>query len=843
MQNLKLTTALAITVATFNIHADSSAQFGWTDSPRFKNRDAACKWFQNYYTGLHMQPDGTGTRLTDARVGDFDPKHWRFFIGTQGAYECLYTLTHTIKLLEWRPDGSTYYVYRSEVTKDSPFRATIYCPKPDLYFDKYTGKCGCRDGEILIDGANECTPVIDYFSENQLTCAGSDPQLGNPISPLRGRKTQSIEIIQSATLPLSLTYDTTTTLGRHEANTNLGVDKPKSFGNFWTSNFDKRLLFQTRSEEKGILAYRGGGLWIDFRVNGTNIESRTRSHDLLKQTEQGWLYLDANKNSIEIYNKEGTLQSITKINGLSTSITYNGEVATDYGPILEKFPTTVSDNFDRTLIFAPHVTPKNFEEVYIGEVYFNNRAIAKFRYDTLGNLTSTEWNDGGSKKFLYELDDLKFALTGIIDEAGTRISTYKYDEAGRAIQTENGKSLNKYSIKWSSPPELKTTTTYDQNLRAYKRRHEWTLPENIIATTPNGNQILMGAERLNNIIKPTYQSNPAGSGCLSATKTIRYDNDGNVSELSGFNGDKTCITSDHSRGIELNRLDGLKAADECTKYSASSSAIPVYARRTSSQWHPDWHLQTKVAEPHILRTSVYNGQPDPFAGSATASCAPSNALLPDGKPIVVLCKRVEQATTDVDGSKGFAATLQAGVPARVWSYTYNEFGQVLTEKDPLNNVTSRSYYSETTNTHTKGDLESIRNPLGQITRFTEYDPMGQVLKMVDANEVVTEYRYDLRQRLTDVIVNGASLNRYEYWPTGLLKRAVQADDSFVAYEYDDAHRLTAVADAKGNRIEYTLDNAGQRTAEKVKDPSGSLARQLTRVHDALGRVQQLTGRN
>ena len=77
----------------------------------------------------------------------------------------------------------------------------------------------------------------------------------------------------------------------------------------------------------------------------------------------------------------------------------------------------------------------------------------------------------------------------------------------------------------------------------------------------------------------------------------------------------------------------------------------------------------------------------------------------------------------------------------------------------------------------------------------------------------------------------------------LLKRAVQADDSYVAYEYDDAHRLTAVADAKGNRIEYTLDNAGQRTAEKVKDPGGNLARQLSRVHDALGRVQQLTGRN
>jgi len=45
-----------------------------------------------------------------------------------------------------------------------------------------------------------------------------------------------------------------------------------------------------------------------------------------------------------------------------------------------------------------------------------------------------------------------------------------------------------------------------------------------------------------------------------------------------------------------------------------------------------------------------------------------------------------------------------------------------------------------------------------------------------------------------------------------------------------------------NRVEYTLDNAGNRTAEAVKDPAGNLARQLARVHDALGRVQQISGR-
>ena len=70
----------------------------------------------------------------------------------------------------------------------------------------------------------------------------------------------------------------------------------------------------------------------------------------------------------------------------------------------------------------------------------------------------------------------------------------------------------------------------------------------------------------------------------------------------------------------------------------------------------------------------------------------------------------------------------------------------------------------------------------------------------------------------------------------------QPDASHIDYAYDDAHRLVGVSDSLGNKIEYTLDNAGNKTAQKVSDPTGSLARQMSRVMDALGRVQQTTGR-
>jgi hypothetical protein len=65
------------------------------------------------------------------------------------------------------------------------------------------------------------------------------------------------------------------------------------------------------------------------------------------------------------------------------------------------------------------------------------------------------------------------------------------------------------------------------------------------------------------------------------------------------------------------------------------------------------------------------------------------------------------------------------------------------------------------------------------------------------------------------------------------------------YAYDDADRLVRVCDGtgnatctSGNRIEYTLDAAGNRTIERTFDSSGVLRRRLARQFDALGRLDK-----
>jgi YD repeat-containing protein len=147
--------------------------------------------------------------------------------------------------------------------------------------------------------------------------------------------------------------------------------------------------------------------------------------------------------------------------------------------------------------------------------------------------------------------------------------------------------------------------------------------------------------------------------------------------------------------------------------------------------------------------------------------------------------------------------------------------------------------------HMTGDLQSITNAAGHVTQFTLYDWAGRLRQMIDPNGVVTDTVYTPRGWVGSVTVTPpggtARTTTYSYDNVGQMTGAALPDGSTMSYSYDAAHRLTGVTDAKGNSVTYTLDNAGNKTGEQVKDPSGNLQRNITRVYDALNRVQQVTG--
>jgi RHS repeat-associated protein len=151
-------------------------------------------------------------------------------------------------------------------------------------------------------------------------------------------------------------------------------------------------------------------------------------------------------------------------------------------------------------------------------------------------------------------------------------------------------------------------------------------------------------------------------------------------------------------------------------------------------------------------------------------------------------------------------------------------------------LTTYGYYTCTTG-YQCGQLQTVTNAAGQVTTFNTYNAYGQPLTITDPNGVLTTLTYDAHQRLTSR-VTASETTAFGYWPTGLLKKVTPPDGSYLAYTYDDAHRLTQITDALSNKIVYTLDAMGNRTAEATYDPANALHRTHTRVINSLNQLYQ-----
>jgi YD repeat-containing protein len=649
--------------------------------------------------------------------------------------------------------------------------------------------------------------------------------VGNPIHPANGLKTQvEPDFVGPGMLGYSRTYLSYPTTLSGSVNGN------------WLGSFDRRIVvFSTVGTGYSAIAQRESGQLMPYPLKADSLD---RMID--RRTDQtrppGWDFYDGRSSALEVYTSGGALSSIHRADGQKQSLTYSDastapEVAPWPGLLIR-----VMDSFGRQLSFAYDSAGR------IKRLEDPNSRTYRYEYDSFGNLEFVRYPlDGGSaqtsRQYHYEYAALPNALTGITDEANWRFAQFVYDPSGFAKETrhwaETGVAADEYTLQY-------TSSTY--------------------VTDPRGSRLTYGLQAVAGTPRVKSRSQPAGSGCNASTSSVTYD-DANANALSrvDFSNRKTCYAYDTvanaQKNLETVRVEGFEGAAACPADLASYVVPSTLAadkpqRKISTQWHPGWRLESRVAEPKLITTSVYNGQADPISGQVL-TCAPADALLPDASPIAVLCRRTEQPTSDATGSLGFAAVSDGA--ARTRNYSYNRWGQRLTENRPRTDVADVStwaYYADTSTVagaeHTLGDLKSMTNPAGHRTDYLRYDKAGRLLKSRAANGVVTEITYTPRGWVDVVTVTPSvsgvpQLTDHDYWPTGLLKRVTQPDGSRTAYTYDGAHRLTDVTDTAGNTVHYTLDEMGNRKGEDLKDPGGALARSITRIFDDLNRPQNVTG--
>ena len=163
------------------------------------------------------------------------------------------------------------------------------------------------------------------------------------------------------------------------------------------------------------------------------------------------------------------------------------------------------------------------------------------------------------------------------------------------------------------------------------------------------------------------------------------------------------------------------------------------------------------------------------------------------------------------------------------SYTYDADGNLLTTTRLADADTAAA---ETVMAYdTLGNVISITDPEGGVTRFTAHDIMGNVLTKEDARGKLWQYVYDAAGRLEEAIDPLGQTTRIFYDKKGNKVREVDAEDRETLFEYDQHGNLLRRTDPLGNATVFTYNADGKLLSQT--DAEGKVVRY---EYDADGRL-------
>lgn len=614
---------------------------------------------------------------------------------------------------------------------------------------------------------NACVPGYTLQPDGSCTPLPQRPpvqacSVGNPVTPGTGTKTY-VEAIGSGSADVSFAF----------AYRSYSVYGSSSGGGQWTLNWQRSLdTSLATGAAPQVVAQRDDGSTSTF-INGGATWTTSDSRDTLKPIKNvngsitGWLLTTAATGVIETYDADGKLQSTRDRNGRATTLAYNAnnQLTAVIGPSGRSLMLAYSGSGRIIGVKAPSGT------------------VTAFGYNGAGMLSTVTWPDGAVRQYLYEDSRFYTALTGIIDENGTRYATYAYDDQARATSSAHAGGADQYQFQYGD--NYQTTVT-----------------------DPTGKTSVYSFLQQSGALLPTSISAPCGL-CGSTRQSSSYDASNNVIQETDYLGNVTTHAYDGQKR-ETQRIEG--------------SGTPG-ARTTSTQWHSQfWNLRTQVASPTKLETYGYdaNGNLTTYSETPTADTSGSQGF---GAAATGPARTITWTYTS-DGQMASSNGPRTDV-ATGTTYIYRT----------ADDTNSPPQYR-------KGDLYQIVDPLGHITTINQYDPNGRPLQITDANAGIATFAYSDRGWLisrTVTPVSGTSQTAlYDYDKVGQLTKVTQPDGGTVSFNYDGAHRLIGATDSSGNSIIYTLDAMGNRTQEQATDPSGNLARYVARVFDSMNRPLQVT---
>ncbi|MCX6989648.1 MAG: hypothetical protein NTX49_01065 [Chlamydiae bacterium] len=558
------------------------------------------------------------------------------------------------------------------------------------------------------------------------------------------------------------------------------------------------------------------------------------------------------------------------------------------------------------------------------------RYTLDYKYDAKGNLIEETNVLGEIARSSYDIHSNKVGYTGFDGKITLKMD---YDYSNRLIQTEehaDGKchiTSNRYDLKSN---KIATTDSFGNTTEF--------LPDSFGNTLQVRSPSILSPEgmAIYPIIKRTYdcmgrqtsETNPEGETkyisynvlgkpikidyCDGSTETFIYNLDGTLSCHTDVEGLSTSYEYDYLSRVTkkiVSSNSGEIFSEESSTYNAfhllsvtdieGNTTRYIYdgAGRVVSEGMigKEQTRQTDYTYDSLgrIQTTTLKGDPEDLITYTERDL--SGRVIAEYKqdPLGKILSK-QAYTYDAAGHILQKTSYHQGSPSTEY-FSYDGFGRLTTQTDPLGNKTHIEYDESYYNTLGQRVLKKIttdpsglqvieiHDALGKIASVEQknsfgttlsleenrYDASGHTLKKIshvyyqgkESKQLETLWEYGLLGRLTTLIEASESdttkITHYEYTPKGLLSSILKPAGVCLSYEYDPMGRMVALSSSDGScsyefvynlmhqmtelidnrtgkRISRSYSSFGQMTKEIL--PSGA---SLENTYDCMGRRKEL----
>ncbi|KRA17400.1 hypothetical protein ASD69_11950 [Lysobacter sp. Root604] len=647
-----------------------------------------------------------------------------------------------------------------------------------------------ENGSILRNRSIQCPNItVHAWSSAKQACAGvPGSEMTYASAPVRmcpneedcqpgsGNKTEATRDFDLGWISFQRRYNST------------GSAAAGGFGSGWTHSHNIRLSIGTNPSSGNSTLHYGlvdeDGVHTPFKSLGAAYEAADGSGDRLVASGAQWTIYRADR--VLSFDADGRLLQQRYDDGTTLSYAYDSQQRL----------STITHNSGRTLVFA-YVSAKGGSP--IASITSAGTVLASYGYTAGGQVETATYAGGAQLRYHYGSTSFPALLSGVTAEDNRRLSTYDYDAKARVDYSLEGNLLDGPVLDYQASGTATVTN-------ALGRTNTYTFT----AAPPSGAPKKL-ASVANSAGTRSYTYYPEATDFRRRIDTVT-DRNGTVTK--------------HQYADTTDAVSGLLVRVHTTTEAQGTAQARVTEQRYERSQNRLLMTLVGQRETRIARNA--RQQPVTVTVRDTANSA-------------------TRATTYAYCEAADVSALNSTCP---------QLGLLKSINGPrtdVSDITGYAYYSSddascasapATCPHRKGDLWKTTNALGQIIEVLKYDAQGRVLSLKDVTGVVTDYEYHARGWLTATKVRGTNnavetddlITRIEYFPTGLVKQVTLPDGNYTRYDYDAAQRLTSVTDRSGWNIQYTLDAAGNRTAEDYKKSDGVMYATRSRVYNALGQL-------